>query len=157
MIWLLSAVTVVCVVSAVVLLFICRVLGQMAEGFSLVSANLEAAASARKEAKPVAWHVTFVAIIDHDARNAGVPPQERLYSGMQWIFGSRVLRTEVNGKTILSPGLLKDLARKLVNSEDVNHLELLNVIPLTASDVEADDFYNANKDNLVVSHTGDVK
>lgn len=156
MIWLLSVVVLISLVTAGVLLYICHILGQMAEGFSLLSDTLVAMAADGKADKPVAWYVTFVAFIDHDARNANVPPQERLYSGMQWIVGSRTLRAEINGKVAMSPQLLKDLAYQMLSNEDVNHLELLNIVPLTSADVEADDFYKSAKADLE-QRTGDVK
>lgn len=156
MIWLLTIVALISLVTAGTLLYVCRILGQMAECFSLLGDTLVAMAADKKASKPVAWYVTFVAFIDHDARNAGVPHQERLYSGMQWVVGSRTLQAEINGKVAMSPQLLKDLAYQMLANDDVNHLELLNIVPLTAADVEADDFYKSAKADLA-QQTGDVK
>ena len=78
-----------------------------------------------------AYHITFMAMKDHDARNVGVPMQERLIQGQQFLFGSKlVYLNDDNDRCRYVPAMMKDIVLKELNDPDITWLEFVNVKPL---------------------------
>jgi hypothetical protein len=105
-----------------------------------------------REDLAVAYHVTYVALKDHDARNAGIPMQERLVQGQQFLFGSQIVFLRDDDACRYAPAALKDVVLGKIDDPDITWLEFVNVRAMNKVEVELNASYVEQKQKFVMMH-----
>jgi hypothetical protein len=107
-----------------------------------------------REDLAVAYHVTYLAMKDHDARNAGVPMQERLVSGQQFIFGSQLVWLQDDDRCRYVPAMLKDLILRKLDDPDISWLEFLNIHGMNKREMDLNSQYLSDRQQFLVQQQG---
>jgi|ERR1035437_1231557 hypothetical protein len=104
----------------------------------------------------VAYNITYMAVKDHDARNAGVPMQERLVSGQQFIFGSQLVWLQDDDRCRYVPAMLKDLLLRKLDDPDISWLEFLHVFGVNKREMELNSQYLHDRQQFTL-HKGTLQ
>lgn len=147
------ALVVMYVVSLAAMAYIGVRLHQIVKGFNKLVDHTAKQWESLEANSPKAWHVTYVAFIDHDSRNVGVPVQERLLFGKQFVFGSQTLEVKSDDQHVLSPSMFKDMLYKSLDNENIQQIEFVSVVPLRERDVAADAIYIENRSKFTFNST----
>lgn len=81
------------------------------------------------------YHVTYILWKDHDFRNAGVPAQECLSSGLAWRTLSTPVKAE-NDTVVFSPTQLKLNLASMLKDTEITSIDILCLLPLSKAEFE---------------------